>query len=442
MDPRRAAFKVLSAIDTGPQRLEKLLHQTLGAGGEERDRAMAFGLVYGVLRHRLRLDYLLARVLNRPLSSLDAPVLTVLRLGAADVVLMRTPDHAAVHAAVALAKATPARRGQGLVNAGLRALARRWPELPLPAEADGPARALAVRHSHPQWLVEELLSAWGRDEVEPWLAANQEEPPLSLRVNTLAAGVDQVAELLAPRAKTIEPHPLAPDCLVLRGVKGRVTGLPGFARGLWQAQDPAAAAVTTLLGVEPGMRILDMCAGAGGKTGHLAALLGGGKGLMAVEPSAGRARALAANLKRLGVKGVTLRRADATKLKEAPAFQRILIDAPCSGLGTCGRRPDLRWRRDPDDARRLAPLQLALCKAAAGLLAPGGAMLYATCTVTAAENQSVVEGLLAARDDLRLEWDPRVGAAARAAIGGDGFFRTLPHRHHSDAFFAARLVKA
>ncbi len=442
MDPRRAAFTVLTDLAKGPQRLEKLLHRALGKGGQDRDRAQAQGLVFAVLRHRLYLDHLLGQVVSRPLAGLDPPVLAVLRLGAADLVLMRTPDHAAVHAAVALAQATPARRGQGLINAALRALARRWPELPLPDESQGLARALAVRHSHPQWLVEELLAAWGRGEVEPWLMANQQEAPLSLRVNTLAVGVAELAALLAPHAQAVEPHPLAPCCLVLPGVRGGAAGLPGFMRGLWQAQDPAAAAVTTLLGAGPGMRVLDMCAGAGGKTGHLAALMEGGQGLWAVEPSPGRARALAANLKRLGVAGVTIRQNDATKLKAPPAFERILIDAPCSGLGTCGRRPDLRWRRGPEDPARLAALQLSLCRAAAEMLAPGGAMLYVTCTVTAAENQGVVERLLAARADLRLEWDPRAGAEAQAAIGEDGFFRTFPHRHHSDAFFAARLVKA
>lgn len=441
MNARRAAYEVLSALDTGPQRLEKLIHQIMEHVAQDRDRAQAVSLVYAVLRNQLYLDHLLAAFASRPLKKMDPPVLRVLRTGAADVVLMRTPDHAAVHAAVELARATEATRAGGMVNAVLRALARGWQGVALPEMARGQQAALAVKYSHPPWLVGEMLAAYGVEQVEPWLAANQQEPPLALRVNTLKTDFEEVAELLASHAQSIEPHPLSAESMLLTGVKGRPMELPGFSQGKWQMQDPAGTAVSTLLGVSPGMRVLDMCAGTGGKTGHLAQLMQNQGKLWAVDTSPGRVKALHQNLGRLGTKGVTIRQADALELDPEHKFDAILIDAPCTGLGTCGRRPDVRWRRTLQDAHHLSKLQLKLCQKAAELLKPGGAMLYVTCTITRAENQGVIERLLAAQPGLSIQWDPQAGSQAQAAIGEDDCFCTQPHRHGSDAFFAVRLVK-
>lgn len=439
LNPRRAAWQVLTGLERGPH-LETLLARALGAA-PPRERAFASNLVFTVLRQRLYLDHLLAAFCDRPLDQMDPPVLTVLRLGAAELVCMSTPDFAAVSAAVELAKATPARRGQGLVNAVLRRLARGWPEVPLPERAEDIASYLAVRHSHPRWLVRELLAQWPADFVEAWLAANQTPPPLTLRANTLKITREDLAARLTESAEQITPHPLTPEGLVLRGAASPAAELPGFNEGLFQVQDAAAQAVSHLLGVQPGMQVADLCAGAGGKTGHLAALLAGGQGLTAVEPSPGRARALRANLKRLGVKGARIIQADALTLSGLGPFDRVLVDAPCSALGVAGRRPDVRWRRRPQDPPRLAALQLALGRKAADLLAPGGAMVYCTCTVTRAENAGLVERLLAARGGLRLEWPQDLAAPLGECIGQDGFFRSFPHQQQSDAFFAARLVK-
>ena len=445
MDPRRTAFTVLQAVEESPQRLEKLLDRALSRTGRDsdpRDRALAVRLVYTVLRHRRWLDHLLAPCLKRPLASLDSAVRRVLRLGAAELAFLNTPDHAAVHAAVELAKATPARRGQTLVNAALRALARRRPGPPPPLEGNDP-RKLALVSSHPTWMVAELMAQWPPEEVRAWLQADQEDPPLALRVNTLKTTPEELGRRLAEEGLEARPHPLAPESLVLTRRRGPARDLPGFRQGLWQAQDPGATAVGRLLGVEPGMRVLDLCAGAGGKTGHLAALMADRGELWAVEVSAGRLRGLKANLARLGVNCVRIHQADATRLspEEIGTFPRILLDAPCTGLGTAGRRPDVRWRRRPREAERLAELQLALLRAAADLLAPGGALLYCTCTVTRAENRQVVARLLAERPELRPGWDRPAAGPAAGAIGPDGFFRTLPHRHGCDAFFAARLVR-
>ncbi len=443
MNSRQAAFAVLMDLEQSPIRLEKLLDQELGRDGQSasRDRAMTVNLVYTVLRHRLWLDHLLSKFVSRPLDKLDLPVLTVLRIGAAELIRLRTPDHAAVHAAVELAKATPAKRAQGLVNGVLRALTRGWRQVKPPGVPDS-SEHLAVEYSHPKWLVEELLSAYPAQVVGSWLQANQEEPPSAVRINTLKTSIDEAAHLLAPSVDSLEPHALAPESLVLKGVHGPIRDLPGFHEGLWQTQDPGASALSRLLGVEPSMRVLDLCAGAGGKTGHLAALMQNQGELVAVEPSKGRARGLKRNLQRMGVNCVKVMQNDGRKLSsDIGLFDRIIIDAPCTGLGVAGRRPDVRWRRAPGDAADLAALQLKLCQAGAQLLKPGGAMLYCTCTVTRTENEQVIEGLLQAEPGLEINWDLEAAGPSAQAIGRDGYFRTKPHVHACDAFFGVRLVR-
>lgn len=444
MNARQAAFKVLMGLEQTPKRLEKLLDQELDRNGpsDERDRALAVNLVYTVLRHRLWLDYLLSNFVKRPLHKLDPEALTVLRIGAADLTLMRTPDHAAVHAAVELAKTTPAKRAQGLVNGVLRSVTRGWQNEKLPGKP-GSLERLSVEYSHPKWLVEELTAICSPEELPLWLQANQEEPPSAIRVNTLKASIAEVTDLLAQPLGSLEAHSLAPESLVLKGVHGPARDLPGFSEGFWQSQDPGASTLSRLLGVEPGMRVLDLCAGAGGKTGHLAALMQDQGELVAVEPSKGRARGLGFNLKRLGVSCAKILQSDGRELSpDIGLFDRIIIDAPCTGLGVVGRRPDVRWRRTQEDAARLASLQLELCLAGARHLKPDGAMLYCTCTVTRSENEKVVEALLRAEPRLKTQWDLEAAGPSGWAIGEDGRFRTKPHLQKCDAFFGVRLAWA
>ena len=441
MEPRRAAYQVLRDLEEGPAHLETILARRL-ASAPPRERAFASSLVFSVLRHREYLDHLLAAYLDRPPAKLDRPVLAVLRLGAAEAALMSTPDHAVVDSAVELAKATPARRGRKLINAVLRQLTASWREVPLPPEGKDPAPRLAVEYSHPLWLVRELLAQWPRGEVEAWLKANQEQPPLTLRVNLHKTTRTELAARLASQAEGAEPHTLAPEALMVFKPGVPAATLPGFKEGLFSMQDAAAQAMSHLLGVAPGMDVADLCAGAGGKTGHLAGLMSGRGRLLAVDPSPGRITALKANLARLGVTGVEVRQGDARDLVGVTGLlDRVLVDAPCTGLGVAGRRPDVRWRRKPDDPERLAGLQLELASKAADLIKPGGALLYCTCTVTRAENQGVVEALVAQRPELRLEWPRGLSAPLMAHIGKDGFFRTFPPKDQADAFFAARLVK-
>lgn len=438
MNPRLAAWRVLVSLETTPRHLEGLLQDELAQHeqAQPRDRAQAANLVYTVLRHRLLLDYRLAPLLKRPLDKLDREVLAWLRLGAAELTVLGTPAHAAVHATVQAAKRTPAARAQGLINGVLRALDRSPVRNPSPK--GDPYRWLSLTYSHPAWLVKRLCKLLGRKETEAWLAAAQEPAPPALRVNTLKTSRADLAEMLAPHCRAVEAHPLSPEALVLQGATGPLTSLPGFSQGLWQAQDPGSQLMAHLLAPRPGMRVADLCAGSGGKTGHLAALMENQGEILAVDTSASRLDALEQNLARLRVSIARTLKADAAGLaRDAGPFDRILVDAPCTGLGTLGRRPDIRWRVGPEDPARLATVQEALLERAAGLLAPGGALLYCTCTVTPEENQEVVSRILERRPELALNWGE---TPPPVEPDPDGCLRILAHRHRSDSFFAARLV--
>ena len=442
MEPRRLAFDTLLRLEKTPQRLETVLNRNLAAHAkaQPRDRALATNLVYGVLRNRLYLDHLLKPFLRQSLESLDLPVLLILRLGAYEQEFLSTPTFASVNAYVELAKKGQAKKAKGLVNACLRGLDRGRKKVKLPDSETNFNQWLSVRYSHPLWLVNELVSLWGEQEAQSWCEANQEKPAPTIRANTLKTSPQVLTGLLADHAKEITSHTLDPQVLVLKGLKGGVMSLPGFDEGFWQAQDPAATCVTRLLGVEPGMRVLDLCAGAGGKSGHLAELMKNQGQLVCVDPSAGRVKALKENLARLGVKNARVLKAEADKLDaKQMLYDRILIDAPCSGLGVIGRRPDLRWRRSSQDPKRLALLQSEILVKAAEMLCPGGAALYCTCTMMPEENKEVIESFLQSHPEFSLE--PAPDEYTKDCWTKDGFFRTMPHRQKSDAFFAARLRK-
>ena len=443
MNPRLSALKVLLELEQTPKRLERILNQELDRfpQAQARDRAFTSNLVYGVLRNRIYLDHLLGPYIKRGLDSLDPEVLGMLRLGAYELAVLKNKPYAVVNAVVGAAKKSKAKRAQGLINAVLRKLGDKKTPDSLPKLEQNPVEHLSLAYSHPVWLVREMLSGWEPGFVRDWCAADQMEPLPSLRANTMKISPDELRARLEPLADKVESHPLCPESLVLHGVRGPAAGLPGFEEGLWQMQDPAASALSLLLGVEPGMRVLDMCAGAGGKTGHLAALMANEGELAAVEPSAGRFKALKQNLARLGASNALCLQTSGQKLpKDLPGFDRILIDAPCTALGVIRRRPDVRYRRGPEDPDRLAELQYALLEAAAGLLNPGGVILYCTCSITRRENQAVAEKAMKVLG-LESAWPPDLAQALRACLEPDGFFRTYPHLNRSDAFFAARLKK-
>jgi 16S rRNA (cytosine967-C5)-methyltransferase len=417
---RDVALAALERVDGGGY-ANLVVPALLGRSGlAGLDRAAVTDLVYGSLRLRGALDHALRPLSRQPLERLEPLVLRGLRLGAYELLFGGTAAHAAVAETVG-AVARAGRRGQaGYVNAVLRRLATTPPTWPDPA-AD-PVGWATTRGSHPAWVVDEALARLGPEELVALVEADNARPGVTLRATPGRATRDQLLAELAAAGVAAGPSPLSPDCLVLE--RGDPADLAAVREGRAVVQDAASALVAPALGAAPGDLVADLAAGPGGKAGHLAAL---GARVLAVEPHPGRARMVRDTADRLGVADRLLTViADGRRPPLRPgAADAVLVDAPCSNLGSLRRRPEARWRHGPDEVAELAALQLDLLEAAADTVRPGGPVLYSVCTWTRAETEGVVDELLDRRQDLRLD-DKR---------------QLWPHRDGGDGMFLARLFK-
>jgi 16S rRNA (cytosine967-C5)-methyltransferase len=440
---RRLAWRILQAVEQGGY-ADALLGSELARSRLRReDRALVARLVYGTLAWQAYLDHLLAGFSSIPLADLDPPIRVLLRMAMFQIVhLDRIPPFAAVATAVELAKSYQHGKVAAYVNAVLRRAAEGWRGVPLPARERDVAGHLSVRWSHPRWLVELWLNEYGAQETEALLTADNEPAPTALRVNVLRTTRDSLAAHWQPEWGAIRKGRYSPAALELSG--GDPLAAPPYGRGEYTVQGEAAQLVSLLVAPRAGERILDACAAPGGKTTHLAELIGDRGEIVALDPNEKGVARIRAEAKRLGLKSIHAECADARCWRgDEGSFDRVLVDAPCSGLGTLRQHPEIRWRRKPEELDSFAALQLELLAACAARVRPGGVMVYATCTLTRAENECVVERFLArtpnfAVDDPPPDLPPSIGAL----IGPDRFLRTFPHRHGLDGFFAVRLRRS
>ncbi len=390
---------------------------------DARDRALAMRLVYGAVQRKGTLDHLIEQLAGRPVKRLDAPVLATLRLGLYELLyLSGSPDYAVVGDAVELAK-RDARAGHGLVNAVLRRAAREGSEALLGTLADDTPERAAIKHSHPEWIARLWWRELGAVDALALMAADNEPGEVALRANTLRTDAATLAAELPVRT---HPDALIPEALVLEEPFD-VHASPLWKAGMFHAQSRGAMRVARTLDPQPGERVLDLCAAPGGKSTHLAALMGGSGEVLAVEQNRRRAGSLVRTAERLGASNVRVERADAAAPRpEGPVFDRVLVDPPCSGLGTLQARPDLRWRVSPAAIEEMARLQAAILAAGAGALRPGGVLVYSTCTISSIENEHAIAAFLDSHPD----------------FGLDEMLSTLPHRDHTAGFFIARLSRS
>ena len=438
---RRCAFVVLRRTFEHGAYTDRALRAE-ARGLDLRDRALAMRLATGAVQRRGTLDHLIERLAERPARRLDPPVLAALRLGLYELLyLAGAPDRAVVADAVELAK-TAGSAGHGLVNAVLRRAAREGAGGLLASLSEAGPEQAAVMHSHPQWIARLWWEQLGAADARALMACDNEPAEVALRANTL---LTDTATLAAALPVPTHFDPALPEALVLEGPFD-LHASEQWRRGEVLAQSRAAMLVARALDPQPGERVLDLCAAPGGKATHLAALMGDRGEVLAVERNARRARQLELTARRLRAGSVRVEVADARLITPRHgAFDRVLVDPPCSGLGTLQARPDLRWRVAPEDVARMARTQSELLAAGAGALRPGGVLVYSTCTISATENEQVIAAFLDSNPDFSLD-DPAAGPSPAAtglnAPAGRreiGFMRTLPHRDRTAGFFIARL---
>ncbi|HWP22668.1 MAG TPA: 16S rRNA (cytosine(967)-C(5))-methyltransferase RsmB [Candidatus Binatia bacterium] len=443
---RALAADILRKVDVEKAYADMLLDHALRSQAlRDADRALLTELVYGTLRWRGRLDALLSPQLDRPLEKTDPVLRNLLRLAAYQLLFLdRIPAYAAVNEAVALAKSLRGAKAAGFANAVLRNVLRKNSGGKKFADGDDSVTALAAAYSHPEWLVKKWLEEFGPAEIKPLLQANNQKAPLVLRANSLKIARGELLRRFSDAGIQAAPTERSPQGVRL-GASGAVEKLPGFNEGLFQVQAESSQLVAYLLAPSPGERILDACAAPGGKSTHIAELMQDEGEVVAIDSSARGVKKIVENATRLGLKSVRAVRADArTRLSglKLASFDRILVDAPCSGLGTLRAHPEIKWQRSESDVERLRRLQVEILEHAARYLKPGGVLVYSTCTLTREENQQVVEGFLGRTKSFELE--PAAGYLPEQAqpMARGEFFLALPHRDDTDGFFAARMRKA
>jgi 16S rRNA (cytosine967-C5)-methyltransferase len=439
---RDAAFKVLRAISTGRVDLGDALSRARDPLRDPRDRALATDLAVGTLRWRRAIDYQLQRLSSKPLPKLDDGVLDALRLGAYQLLyLERVPTSAVVNDSVDLVKRGGFRSATGFVNAVLRRLARERDALTWPDRSDL-VQHLAIVHSHPEWLVSRWLQRYGETATERWLRFNNVPPAITLATNRLHTTRDRLIARLLTEGVTADSTAIAPHGVVV--ASGRPLQTAAFREGDCVVQDEASQLVPELVQAREGDRVLDLCAAPGGKTLALAAQCGPRGHVIATDVRPKRVELLAATLQRCRAPGVAvaLIATDGALPFADGSFDRVLIDAPCSGVGTVRRDPDIRWRRDASHLAALAAGQRDLLERVRPLLVSGGRVVYSTCSSEPEENEEVVAAFLADAPEfvVRPVSTAGVGAVISRMQTPEGYLRTSPE-HGLEAFFGAILEK-
>ena len=448
------AWNILRQVEDSRSFADHSLDQTFAKNPHWRplDRAFLLELVLGTLRWRGRIDQAIRNASKFPEKKLKPELRQLLRLGAYQILFLdKVPDSAAVNESVHLARAIfKDEKIAHFVNAILRSIAREKGHELSPSFASEPVEHIFQTLSHPRWLVEEWVKEYGPEMAREICLANNLRPPFTVRTNTMKTTRESLGAQMQALGIESRPTPFSPVGLILK--KSPILAEDQlFQKGLYFVQDEASQIVAHMLDPQPGEMVLDACAAPGGKTTHLAQLMKSQGKILAADQHGVKVALLQENCRRMGASIVKIIGADSTGPFPFPAqllFDRILVDAPCTGLGILHRNPEIRWRRKPGDAARLHLRQTALLENLSSRLKPGGVLVYSTCTTTREENDLVVEGFLEKhreflREDLRGVvpnfWSP--------LIDEKGFFRTYPQMiipfgdYRLDGFFAARMKK-
>jgi len=439
MDARQIALSIINEVNIQGAYANLALAKAINQHNlQDKDRRLVTELVYGTIKAGATLDWLLGHYTNRPLKKIAPVICNILRMGIYQLFfLTKIPPAAAVNESVKLAKKYGHPGTVKFVNAVLRSAVREPGRAAYPSFTERPVEHLALKYFHPQWLVDRWVKRLGAEECEALCKANNETPPLSVRTNTLKIDRSSLLERLASEGVAGEISPWTPEGIVCRDYPA-LARLESLRMGMFQVQDESSMLVAHVLGPQPGETVIDACGAPGGKSTHIAALMENRGRVISTDIHEHKLRLTRENADRLGIEIIETRAMDAVKLDEHYYQQadRVLVDAPCSGLGVLRRKPDARWRKDESMLAELPCLQLAILRSAANCLKPGGVLVYSTCTTEPEENEEVVRAFLQERPDFQLqktgEFLPRPRAAEMVQL--------WPHRDGVDGFFIARMI--
>lgn len=435
---RKTALRVLISCRTNGAWADAALKAQITRDGlSGQDAALCSRIVYGVLQNQLLLDFYIGAYCSQKPDHLQPPLLDILRIGAYQILFLdKVPDSAAVNESVNLAKIFKRGQAAGLVNAVLRKISQNKHELPAIPERDE-ERYLSIKYSHPKWLVKRLLPLLGREETERFLAANNDIAPLTVQVNPLRTTQEALLEELSACGVQAALHSWVPDCLELSGT-GDLTGLQAFQEGKFLVQDPAARLVSLIAGVQPGQRVLDVCAAPGGKSFSCAFAMNNQGVIQSCDLHENKLKRVREGAERLGVTCVETAAADGRRLNPdwVEAFDVVLVDAPCSGLGIIRKKPDTRYKK-LDDLFALPVIQASILENAARYVKPGGTLVYSTCTILPTENEDVTTAFLAEHP----EFSKEAFVLPQPVGETDGQLTLWPQRHGTDGFYICRMKR-
>ena len=438
MDAREAAMLALNACQRQGGWSDGALKKQLAAAElSGRDAALATQLCFGVLQNQMLLDFYLSKFSNIPLKRMEGKVVQTLRPGAYQMLfLTRIPHSAAVNSAVTLVKThckNP--RAAGMVNGILRSMERSLQNMPVIPQGD-PVAYLSTLYSHPEWLVKEFILSLGEEETAQLLAADNSQPPTAVMVNTTRTTAEELKTMLEDDHVEAEPHPWLENCLLLHRT-GDLERLEAFQQGLFYVQDPASRLAVLAAGAKPGMKVLDCCAAPGGKSFAAAIAMENQGEIVSCDLHPHKKKLIQAGADRLGLTIISPKTADGKVFRPEweNAFDLVLVDAPCSGLGVIRKKPDIRYK-DPAPLADLPAVQLDILRNAARYVKPGGTLMYSTCTLLYRENGEVVETFLAENNSYKAEAFPLPGPVG---LVQGGSVTLWPHRHGTDGFFISKM---
>ncbi|MGI6119565.1 MAG: 16S rRNA (cytosine(967)-C(5))-methyltransferase RsmB [Desulfosporosinus sp.] len=441
---RRLAVRILTRAEVQGAYANLLLQKNLVKLIDSRERQFCTLLVNGTLKHRLTLDYALRIHLRKPMSSLPHEIRAILRIGAFQLLYMnKVPPAVAVNESVELAKQFS--KFTGLVNGVLRNVMNKGWSFTWPDEKRNIARYLSVRYSHPEWMIQRWLKRWGREETEALCRANNEPAQTWIRTNTLKISPEELMVRLTQEGIQVALGTRIPESLRIHHF-GSLDQLQSFREGLFTVQDESSQLVAHVVDPIPGQCILDTCSAPGGKTTHLAQLMRNKGKILAFDVHEQKLKLIAQLAHRLGIKIIHSQFGDARELQgvKISSYQRVLVDAPCSGLGVLRRRADLRWQKDEQDIKDFPILQLAILERAASCVAVGGNLIYSTCTIEPEENFELIKTFRLRHPEFEavnltdsLPFTLKEPGDNKQA--SKGMLQILPHHHNMDGFFIAKF---